>query len=226
MPDAAAASPTSGTLRISSHMVGAFQENSYIIVDESSSRAVIIDPGAEGDRLVRAIRATGAELEAIWLTHAHVDHVGAIAAVRREWSVPIHMHPADAPLYVRAAAQAAFYGLPFDEPPPVDRDLEDGVALRVGTLDFSVLHTPGHAPGHCVFVGQGVMLAGDLLFAGSIGRTDLPLCNPRHMSESLARVAALDASLVVYPGHGPATTIGRELETNPFLNGVARVVRG
>jgi glyoxylase-like metal-dependent hydrolase (beta-lactamase superfamily II) len=96
----------------------------------------------------------------------------------------------------------------------------------VGTLTFSVLHTPGHAPGHCVFVGNGIMLAGDLLFAGSIGRTDLPLADPRRMSESLARVSALDAALAVYPGHGPATTIGRELETNPFLNGVARVVGG
>lgn len=226
MPDAPVANPGRGTLRVTSHTVGAFQENCYILVDESSSRAVIIDPGAEGERLVRAVRATGAELEAIWLTHAHVDHVGAIAAVRREWNVPIHLHPADVPLYVRGAAQAAFYGLPFEDPPAVDRDLEDGATLHVGNLSFNVLHTPGHAPGHCVFVGHGLMLAGDLLFAGSIGRTDLPLCNPRHMTESLARVAALDASLAVYPGHGPSTTIGREVDSNPFLNGVARVLGG
>jgi glyoxylase-like metal-dependent hydrolase (beta-lactamase superfamily II) len=213
-------------MRISSHAVGAFQENCYLVVDETANRAVLIDPGAEGERLVRAVRASGAELEAIWLTHAHVDHVGGIAAVRREWNVPILLHPADQPLYVRAAAQAAHFGLPFDDPPPTDRALADAVTLTVGTLEFTVHHTPGHAPGHCVFVGNGVMLAGDLLFAGSIGRTDLPLSDPRRMAESLAHVATLDPALAVYPGHGPATTIGRELETNPFLNGVARVVGG
>ena len=213
-------------MRVSSHTVGAFQENCYLVVDEAAGKAVIVDPGAEGERLVRAVRSSGAELEAIWLTHAHVDHIGAIAAVRHEWPAPIFLHPADLPLYLRGAAQAAIYGLPFDDPPPADRELADGAVLTVGTLQFSVLHTPGHAPGHCVFVGGGVMLAGDLLFAGSIGRTDLPLADPRRMSESLARVAALEPALAVYPGHGPATTIGRELETNPFLNGVARVVGG
>ena len=211
-------------MRISAVTVGAFQENCYLVVDEATSRAVLVDPGSEGERIVHLVRASGATLDAIWLTHAHVDHVGGIAAVRRVWDVPIHMHPADAPLYERAGMQAAYYGLPFDDPPPVDVALADGEVLRVGGATFEVLHTPGHAPGHCVFVGDGVLLAGDLLFAGSIGRTDLPLADPRAMAESLARVAALEPSLVVHPGHGPATTIGRERDTNPFLNGVARVV--
>jgi glyoxylase-like metal-dependent hydrolase (beta-lactamase superfamily II) len=213
-------------MRITSNTVGPFEENCYLVVDERTRHAVLVDPGDEGERILRAVAASGATLDAIWLTHAHIDHVGAIAAVRRVHDVPIFMHPEDLPLYQRAGWQAEQYGLPFDEPPPHDRDLADGDVLRVGDEEFRVHHTPGHAPGHCVFEGNGVILAGDLLFAGSIGRTDLPLCDPHAMSESLARVAALDPALRVLAGHGPATTIARELASNPFLNGVARVVGG
>ncbi|HEX2780227.1 MAG TPA: MBL fold metallo-hydrolase [Gemmatimonadaceae bacterium] len=213
-------------MRVSSHTVGAFQENCYLVADETSGDAVLVDPGAEGERLLRAVAASGMTLRAIWLTHAHIDHIGGIAAVRRVHDVPIWMHPDDQPLYERGAWQAANYGLPFESPPPVDHALHDGDVLRVGTEEFRVLHTPGHAPGHCVFEGGGLILAGDLLFAGSIGRTDLPLSDPHAMTRSLARVTALAPALVVHPGHGPATTIARELETNPFLNGVARVAGG
>lgn len=212
-------------MRITSQTVGAFQENCYLVVDEQSDRAVLVDPGAEPERILRALQLSGATLEAIWLTHAHIDHVGAIAAVRRLHDVPIHLHPADRPLYENAGWQAAQYGLPFDAPPPPDRDLAEGDVLTVGNEEFRVLHTPGHAPGHCVFEGNGVILGGDLLFAGSIGRTDLPFADPRAMADSLARVSGLEPALVVHPGHGPSTSIGRELETNPFLNGIARVVR-
>lgn len=212
-------------MRITSQTVGAFQENCWLVVDDATHRGVLVDPGAEGERILRAVAASGATLDAIWLTHAHIDHVGAVAAVRRVHQVPIFMHPADRPLYDNAGWQASQYGLPFDEPPAPDHGLADGDVLRVGDEEFRVLHTPGHAPGHCVFEGSGVMLGGDLLFAGSIGRTDLPLSDPRAMSDSLARIAALEPALVVHPGHGPSTTIGRELEANPFLNGVARVAR-
>jgi glyoxylase-like metal-dependent hydrolase (beta-lactamase superfamily II) len=211
-------------VKISSHVVGAFQENAYLVVDDSTERAVLVDPGAEGARLVAAVEASGAELEAIWLTHAHVDHVGAIAAVRRRWDVPVLLHPADDPLWRAVDRQAAAYGIPFDSPPPDYRPLADGDELRVGSAHFRVMHTPGHAPGHCVFVGKEVVLAGDLLFAGSIGRTDLPLSDPPRMQDSLALAMTLDDALTVYPGHGPASTIGAERQTNPFLNGVARVL--
>jgi len=210
---------------VTSHTVGAFQENCHLVVDDDQGRAVLVDPGAEGDRLVGAVRRSGAQLDAIWLTHAHVDHVGGVAAVKRVWDVPVHLHPADELLYRNADRQAAAYGLPFEVPPPFDRPLSDGDVLHVGSLAFEVMHTPGHAPGHVIFVGQGVAFAGDLIFAGSIGRTDLPLSDPAHMQESLARAATLPAGTALYPGHGPATTIDVELRSNPFLSGVARVLR-
>lgn len=205
--------------------VGAFQENSYLVVDPTTRRAVLVDPGAEPERLVDMVRSSGATLDAIWLTHAHIDHIGAIAPVKRVWNVPVYLHPADRPLFDRGAWQAAVYGIPFEQPSDPDHDLAEGDQLTVGSLRFDVLHVPGHAPGHVAFVADGHMIGGDLLFAGSIGRTDLPLADPERMIESLERVAGLPDETVVYPGHGPTTSIGREWATNPFLNGVARVVR-
>jgi hydroxyacylglutathione hydrolase len=212
-------------VKIDWRTVGAFQENSYIVVDAATQRAVLVDPGAEPEQIIQMVRSSGATLEAIWLTHAHIDHIGAIAPVKRLWDVPIYMHPADKPLYDRGAIQAVAYGLPFEQPPDPDHDLADGDVLSVGSLQFDVLHVPGHAPGHVAFVSGNQMLGGDLLFAGSIGRTDLPLADPDRMIESLERVAALPDETVVYPGHGPTTSIGRERSTNPFLTGVVRVVR-
>jgi glyoxylase-like metal-dependent hydrolase (beta-lactamase superfamily II) len=205
--------------------VGAFQENSYLVVDEATNDAVLVDPGAEPDRLVDLVRDAGAHLQAIWVTHAHLDHVGGIAGVRRVWKVPVFLHPQARPMYDRVAVQAAAYGLPFEQPEPPDGAFIDGERATIGNTGFEILYTPGHAPGHVVLHGAGVLFAGDLLFAGSIGRTDLPMSDPVQMEQSLARVCALADETVVYPGHGPPTTIGVERETNPFLNGVARILR-
>lgn len=212
-------------MKIAARTVGAFQENAYLVVDETTGVAALVDPGAEPERLIELVQQSGAKLEAIWLTHAHIDHIGGIAGVKRLWNVPVHLHPADRALYDRGAAQAAFYGLPFEQPASPEEELTDGQRLTLGRLSFEVLHTPGHAPGHVVLHGEGVMLGGDLLFAGSIGRTDLPLSNPQHMEESLARVLELEDAVVVHPGHGPSTTIGHERATNAFLNGTARIVK-
>lgn len=212
-------------MKILSRTVGPFEENSYLVVDEATGDAVMIDPGAEPERLLEMLDESGATLRAIWLTHAHVDHIGAIEAVRRHAPVPVHLHPADRPVYDAQAFFAEAYGIPFEQPGPPDVELQHEGTVSVGALGFRVLHTPGHAPGHVIYHGNGIMLGGDLLFAGSVGRTDLPLANPADMTESLRLISALPPETVVLPGHGGSTTIGEELRTNPFLNGTANVRR-
>ncbi|MBA4071581.1 MAG: hydrolase [Gemmatimonas sp.] len=204
--------------------VGPFAENCYLLADEQTRNAVLIDPGDEGARLIAAVERGGFTLGALWITHAHIDHVGGIAAVKRRWDVPVFLHPADRPLYDRVTEQGTFYGLQIEAPPGPDRDLAEGDVVQVGGLSFRVMHVPGHAPGHVAFAGHGVVFGGDCLFAGSIGRTDLPLSDPRALQQSLGRLAALPPETVVYAGHGPATTIGEEIRTNPFLTGAARLI--
>ena len=214
-------------MRIEQRTVGVFEENCYLLGDEEAGRAVLIDPGDESEQILRMVRASGLTLDAVWLTHAHVDHIGAVAAVTREFDVPVFLHPLDLPYYTELSARAAaMYGFDFDQPEGPDRELADGQELECGALRFQVMHVPGHAPGLVAFTGHGVSFGGDLLFAGSIGRTDLPLGNPSDMTASLTRyTTTLPDETVVHPGHGPSTTIGREKRTNPFLLGAARLVR-
>jgi glyoxylase-like metal-dependent hydrolase (beta-lactamase superfamily II) len=211
-------------VNVQSLTVGAFQENCYLVIDERTRRCVVVDPGSEGERILAAIEAAGATPEAIWITHAHVDHVGAIASVKRKWDVPVYLHPLDRRLYDAAPRQAEVYGVPFEDAPPPDHEFSDGQILKVGNSEMSVMHTPGHAPGHVVIHGHGIALVGDCLFAGSIGRTDLPFSNPSVLATSLEKIASLPPETVVYPGHGIDTTIGEEKLSNPFLNGTARIV--
>ncbi len=229
-PAPAGAGAAAALPRVQGWVVGAFQENCYLVTDPATGASALVDPGAEGDTLVEAVcaaeRERGARLEAVWLTHAHLDHVGGLKEVVAAFGVPVYLHPLDRPVFDYAPRAAAMYGLPWTPQPAPDREFAEGQELALGALRFTVMHAPGHAPGHVVVHGHGVALGGDTLFHGSVGRVDLPLSDPQAFTRSLARIAALPPETAVYPGHGPATTVGRELATNPFLNGGARVLGG
>ena len=208
---------THPSLEVVAFETGPLQENAYLIVDRDSRDAAIVDPGDDGDRLIAGVEQGNARLRAIWLTHAHFDHVGAVKALRERFDVPVYLHEADVPMFEAGPFQAASYGLPFEgDEVPAERFFE-GQGLSLGGLSFTVMHTPGHSPGHVTVHGHGVALVGDCLFAGSIGRTDLPFGNTAELGRSLRRIVALPPETRVLPGHGPATTVGEERRLNPYI---------
>jgi glyoxylase-like metal-dependent hydrolase (beta-lactamase superfamily II) len=198
-----------------------FMENCYLVGSPEISEAALIDPGEEADLFLRRLKHEGFELKQIWLTHGHVDHVDGVKRVVQETGAEVYLHPEDRMLYDNYVAQRAKYGLQaVDSPPPPDHDLNHGDELLVGEYRFSVRHVPGHSKGGVAFVGHGVAFSGDALFTGSIGRTDLPGGDTETLLTSIRdQLLSLPDETVVYPGHGPETTIGTEKRTNPFLTG-------
>jgi hydroxyacylglutathione hydrolase len=202
--------------------VGPFQENCYIVGDEATGVGALVDPGDEAARIALAVEQTGLEVDRILITHTHIDHVGAVAALVDEYACPVLMHAEAEPMLQQLPAQAMMMGLRFSEVPAVDRHIQDGEALEVGALRLRALHTPGHAPGHLAFhvEGEGLVLSGDALFAGSVGRTDLFGGDMNLLLRSISeRLMTLPDETRVCPGHGPQTTIGEERVHNPFLAG-------
>ena len=200
--------------------VGPLQENCYLLADTHTKEAVLIDPGDEAARLLEVLDDKGLTLRAVWLTHAHFDHVGAVADILERYPVPLYLHPADAPLLEHASASAARWGIPLKQPPTDFLTLSGKQILTLGSLQAHCLFTPGHAPGHIAFYlpTEGIVIAGDALFQGSIGRTDLPGGDQAQLLESIRReLLILPPQTKVYPGHGPATTVGEEARSNPFL---------
>ncbi len=207
-------------LRLITLPLGPLETNCYIVIDGASDEAVIVDPGADAGRVQDVLAAEGARASAIWLTHAHFDHVGAIADLLEAETLPVLLHPDDRRLYDHATVQAAAYGLMVRSPEAPTSPLAHGQTLSVGAHTARCLHTPGHAPGHVAFsfADAGVVLVGDALFKGSIGRTDIAFADHDTLLHSIReQLLTLPDDTVVYPGHGPATTIGAERRSNPFL---------
>ena len=210
----------SASVLVAGMPVGPFAMNQYLVGCKATGAAAIIDAGAAPEPFLDFAAAHGLRVEAIFQTHAHIDHVAGLAATRAKLAAPIYLHPADGPLYANCSAQGAMMGFPCPAPPPVDHALQEGQVLSLGTLRFEVLHTPGHAPGHVVLWerGQEIAFVGDLIFFDSIGRTDLPLCDGEAMERSLGKLAAtLPDPTRLFPGHMQDTTMGRERRSNPFL---------
>jgi hydroxyacylglutathione hydrolase len=208
----------SGEMIVRRFTGGAFAENAYLVSCVGSGKALVVDPGAAVGELLRVAHDSALEIAAIVLTHAHVDHVEGVAEARRRTGAPIRLHAADEQLYHAAAMQGEWFGLTVEPPPPVDAPLAAGDRVRFGRCELEIRYTPGHSPGHVVLVADDLALVGDCVFAGSIGRTDLPGGDLQTLMRSIrTQILTLPDETVLYPGHGPETTVGHERATNPFL---------
>ncbi len=199
-------------------LVGPLGVNCYVLGDETRRDAIVIDPGGNAPEIFTLLEARHLTVRAIVNTHAHFDHVGALTDLRKKTDAPFYLHAADAPLLAQAQASAARFGLHIPQPMPADHELNDGDQVRIGSLSLRVLFTPGHTLGGVCLLGEGLVFTGDTLFAGSIGRTDLPGGDYGALMRSIRdQLLTLPEATVVHPGHGAATTIGAERQLNPFL---------
>jgi hydroxyacylglutathione hydrolase len=206
-------------IRVDSLVVSLFQSNCFIVRHDDGCDALVIDPGDNAPDILAHLDRHGLRVAAYLLTHGHVDHVYALADMVAARPAPVAMHPADASwAFTERAAFPPYYGAP-KAPPGIDRELAEGQAWTDIGLSYRVIETPGHSPGGVAFYFEAdkALFSGDNLFRDSIGRSDLPGANPKVLAESLQKLMALTDDVTVYCGHGPATTIGRERKSNPFL---------
>jgi glyoxylase-like metal-dependent hydrolase (beta-lactamase superfamily II) len=208
-------------MRITTITVGPFAMNCYLVGDEVTRQAIIIDPGAESKRLIEKITSDHWQLLYIVNTHCHIDHTAEAGVIQKHFKIPFYIHKQELPLLDSLIEQGELFGITVKEIPVVSSFLQDGDKLQVGQLNGTVLYTPGHSPGGISLLFGNHVFVGDCLFQDSIGRTDLYGGNYEQLIESITnKLLSLNDNTKVYSGHGPATTIGRERKYNPFLNGI------
>jgi hydroxyacylglutathione hydrolase len=215
------------SLDVRAFTVGPVQENSYIVrASGDAEHAVIVDPGDEAERLLKAADDLGVKLDAILLTHCHFDHIGAVAPVARATGAPVYCPQIERPVLTDIMSWVPPGFGPFESYDP-EHTLAGGERLQLAGIDFEVIHTPGHSPGHLTYAFSGALLSGDVLFQGSVGRVDLPGGDWATLEGSIeGLLQGFPGETVVYPGHMGVTSLGRELDTNPFLSELrARVPR-
>ena len=198
--------------------VGPLQVNCFVVACQRTREAMVIDPGEEGPRILQLAESNGYKVKQIVNTHGHFDHIGANQPVKEATGAVLMMHEADLPLLQNARKHAQAYGLTVSPSPDPDKFLNEGDVFSVGEQSFSIFHVPGHSPGSICLLSDGHLFVGDVLFAGSVGRTDLPGGDFDALIEGVReKLFRLPADTIVHPGHGPDTTIGREKQTNPFV---------
>jgi glyoxylase-like metal-dependent hydrolase (beta-lactamase superfamily II) len=197
-------------------IIGQLENNCFIVGDEISKECFIVDPGDEPDRILDFLRENSLRLKYIICTHGHFDHVGAVSDIKKETGGSVVLHKEDLALYMRTKDQAASWGFEFDSQPAPDSFVSEEDTIRIGDLKFEVLHTPGHSPGGICLYGEGILITGDTLFAGSVGRTDFPGGDIQALKKSFKRLMSLPDDVKVLPGHGPESTIGKERIDNFF----------
>ena len=203
---------------LETHAVGMIQANCYILGDEESREAIVIDPGGDAPTIVRSLEKANLKLVAILATHGHFDHVDGLGQLKKAVDAPIYLHREDLPLVESMGSQGAMFGVQIQQAPTPENFVAEGDEIRFGNLTVQVLHTPGHSPGSVSYRIGDKVFVGDLLFAGSIGRTDLPGGDYATLISAVReKIFTLGDTTTVYPGHGPATTVGTEKRTNPFF---------
>ena len=202
-------------------VVGPLAENCYILGCEETRQGIIVDPGADSERILGAVAASGLQIIHVINTHGHFDHIGANRQVLDATGASLLIHQADLPFLGKASDTARMYGLSTENSPPPDSHLEDGMVITFGSHEIRVLHTPGHTPGGCCLYlpKEGLVITGDTLFADGIGRTDFPGSSYESIIASIKnKLFTLPDATAAYPGHGPSTTIGREKRHNPYVD--------
>lgn len=205
--------------------VGAVAENCFIIRREGSDKALIVDPGEEAERILAALAATGAEAEAILITHCHFDHIGAVAPVAAATGAPVYCPQLEVPVLADIMAFVPWEGFGPFESYDADETVSGGETLELAGLELDVIHTPGHSPGHVTYAvrGEDALFSGDVLFQGSVGRVDLPGGDGPTLLASIGSLLdSFPDEAIVYPGHMGTTTLGAERATNPFLGSLTR----